>query len=155
MSYYHGRPVCMYTAGQLLSTVKRGEFSQLTPWHSPETYDLIIKAAQDGAQAIVDSPKGHFMRTVNNVFIRVDVVLGAQWLSNDEVLLHPMVNEMDWLNSAGMLATFWKEPIVSPENAEQQGRIIADTLKRSAGYKIAHALMSEVMSVYTAKDKPL
>jgi len=155
MSYYHGRPVCMYTAGQLLSTVKRGEFSQLTPWHSPETYDLIIKAAQDGAQAIVNSPKGHFMRTVNNVFIRVDVVLGAQWLSNDEVLLHPMVNEMDWLNSAGMLATFWKEPIVSPENAEQQGRIIADTLKRSAGYKIAHALMSEVMSVYTAKDKPL
>ncbi|KAA6426725.1 MAG: hypothetical protein FRX49_03835 [Trebouxia sp. A1-2] len=145
----------MIDPSQDVSTVKRGEFSQLTPWRSPETYDLIIKAAQDGAHAIVNSPEGHFMRTVNNVFIRVDVVLGAQWLSNDEVLLHPMVNEMDWLNSAGMLATFWKKSIVSSENAEQQRSIIADTLKRSAGYKIAHALMSEVMSVYTAKDKPL
>ncbi len=145
----------MNTAGLDLSTVKRGEFSQLTPWHSPETYDLIIKAAQDGAQAIVNSPDRHFMRTVNHVFIRVDVVLGAQWLSNEEVLLHPMVNEMDWLNSAGMLATFWKEPIVSSENAQQQGRIIADTLKRSAGYKIARALMNEVTSVHNAKDKPL
>jgi len=95
------------------------------------------------------------MRTVNNVFIKADVVLGAQWLSNDEVLLHPMVNEMDWLNSAGMLATFWKEPIVSSESVEQQERIIADTLKRSAGYMIAQALMSEVISVYNAKDKPL
>lgn len=155
VSEYHGRHLCMNTTGQDLTTVKRGEFSQLTPWHSPETYDLIIKAAQDGAQAIVNSPEGHFMRTVNDVIIRVDVVLGAQWLSNDEVLLHPMVNEMDWLNSAGMLATFWKEPILSSENAEQQGRIIADTLKRSAGYKIAHTLMSEVTRVHNAKDKPL
>ena len=37
------------------------------------------------------------------------MVLGAHWLSDEEVELVPMVNEMDWLNSAGMLTHFWAE----------------------------------------------
>ncbi|DBB04295.1 TPA: hypothetical protein ACH3X1_012792 [Trebouxia sp. C0004] len=37
----------MIDPSQDLRTAKRGEFSQLTPWHSPETYELIVKAAQD------------------------------------------------------------------------------------------------------------
>ncbi len=112
---------------------------------------MIIMAAHDGVQAIVNSPEGHLMRTVNDVFIRVDVVLGAQWLSNDEVLLYPMVNEMDWLNSAGMLATFWKEPIVATDYATLNGptwnEAVSSSLQLSAGYKVAQALFEEVMKV--------
>ena len=107
---------------------------------------MIIKAAHDGALAIVNSPEGHIMRTVNNVFIRVDVVLGAQWLGNDEVLLHPMVNEMDWLNSAGMLATFGKESSAASSSTNAL-HVAREALKASNGYKIALALYTEALWV--------
>ena len=87
------------------------------------------------------------MRTIRNVFIRVDVVLGAQWLSNDEVLLYPMVNEMDWLNSAGMLATFWKEPDATSTNGNALD-IANSAIKKSNGYKIAQALYEEALYVW-------
>lgn len=70
---------------------------------------MILKAAHDGAEALVKSPRGHLLRTLSHVFVRVDVVLSARWLSDEEVKLMPMVNEMDWLNSAGMLTHFWKD----------------------------------------------
>ena len=87
------------------------------------------------------------MRTIRNVFIRVDVVLGAEWLSNDEVLLYPMVNEMDWLNSAGMLATFWKEPVAASDaaNALDNAKL---AIRRSNGFKIAQALYEEALNVW-------
>ena len=71
---------------------------------------MIIRAGHDGAKALINSPEGHLLRTVQNVFIRVDVVLAAYWLTDDEVTLVRMINELDWLNSAGMLAAFWKDP---------------------------------------------
>lgn len=89
------------------------DFTQITPWSSPDTYNLIVKAAHDGAAALVASSEGHLLKMVNNVFVRIDVVLGSRWLNNEEVELLPMVNEMDWLNSAGMLTHFWKDPDAS------------------------------------------
>lgn len=49
-------------AGQDPDSMDRSEFSQITPWPSPDTYSMIIKAAHDGAQALVDSPQGHLLR---------------------------------------------------------------------------------------------
>ena len=106
-------------AGDNPDLMDRSEFKQVTPWPSPETYNMILKAAHDGAQALVDSPEGHLLRTVRDVFVRVDVVLGAKWLSDGEVELMPLVNELDWLNSAGMLTHFWRDAKSQPEtNAE-------------------------------------
>ena len=98
-----------FCAGQSPEHMDRSEFSQVTPWPSPDTYNMILKAAHDGAQALVESPQGHLLRTVRDVFIRVDIVLGAKWVNDEEVELMPMINEMDWLNSAGMLTHFWKD----------------------------------------------
>lgn len=133
--------------GEDLDSVNRGDFTQVKPWHSQDTYNMIIKAAQDGVQAIVNSPEGNLMRTISNVFIRMDVVLGAQWLNNDEVLLYPMINEMDWLNSAGMLATFWKEAVDTAADKDADLGLMTDLLKKSNGYKIAHALYKMILSV--------
>ena len=91
------------------------------------------------------------MRTIRNVFVRVDVVLGAQWLSNDEVLLYPMVNEMDWLNSAGMLATFWKEPAAESDDAKDL-HSARSAIRKSNGFKIARALYEEALYVWQQAD---
>lgn len=123
-------------AGENPDLMDRSEFSQVTPWPSPETYHMILKAAHDGAQALVDSPEGHLLRTVRDVFVRVDVVLGAKWLNDGEVELMPLVNEMDWLNSAGMLTHFWRDAKSEPEtNAESppEAESAAETHESKAG----------------------
>lgn len=128
---------------------------------------MILKAAHDGAQAMMDSPKGHLMRMVSNVMVRVDVVLGAQWDHTGQVLLWPMINEMDWFNSAGMMTSFWKgslpvgtanegQDVLSGSEAEKQDeagegdnridRGIAE-VQSSAGIKIAQALYKEVLAM--------
>ena len=92
------------------------------------------------------------MKSVENVFIRVDIVLAAHWVDNDEVLLYPMINEMDWLNSAGMLATFWKEQTAAYDDRDadrnDMNEVYFDMLKKSPGYKIAKALYAEVRRVW-------
>lgn len=122
-------------------------------------YNMILKAGYDGAQAIMDSPKGHLMRMVGNIMVRVDVVLGAQWDSTGQILLKPMINEMDWFNSAGMLSDFWKGtlPFVSEgeersSKTEREGGSKRDTrlikeLQSSAGFKIAQALYKEILNI--------
>ncbi|KAL0053162.1 hypothetical protein WJX82_001794 [Trebouxia sp. C0006] len=46
-------------------------------WSSPGVFQMILRAAHDGAQAMLSSPEGHLLRVVSNVMVRVDVVLGA------------------------------------------------------------------------------
>ena len=109
---------------------------------------MIIKAGHDGALALINSPQGQIMRSVQNVFVRVDIVLAAQWLNDDEVLLHPMINEMDWLNSAGMLAAFWKKQVAFDDGVDADKYDMYELLKRSPGPKIAQALYAEVLRVW-------
>lgn len=143
-----------FSTGTDLDNVDRGDFTQLTPWPSRDTYDLIIKAGHDGAKALVNSPEGHLLKTVQNAFIRVDIVLAAHWLSDDEVALFPMINEIDWLKSAGMLAAFCKEPAVLYNlegiHDDDMNGVFSYLLQNSPGYKIAKALYTEVLRVWGA-----
>lgn len=123
-------------------------------WASPQMYSMILEAAYDGAQAITNSPSGHLMHMVSNVMIRVDVVLGAQWDSDGQILLWPMINEMDWFNSAAMMSSFWKgtSPIniaiegqeVAFQSENEEGRAI-EHMQSSAGFIIAQALYCEIL----------
>lgn len=144
----------IFFVGTDLNGIDRGDFSQLAPWRSQDTYDMIIRAGHDGAKALINSPEGHLLTTIQNVFIRVDVVLAAHWLTDDEVALVPMINEMDWLNSAGMLAAFWKDSAVL-HNMEgvvddDMDRVLYCLLQKSPGHKIAKALYTEVLRVWRA-----
>ena len=128
-------------------------------WSAPDVYNMILKAAHDGAQAMINSPSGDLMRMVSNVMVRVDVVLGAQWDSQGKITLWPMVNEMDWLNSAGMLTNFWKGSLPAANTSEGQavpfGLLAEDSsgevkflqeIQQSAGFKIADALYKELLN---------
>lgn len=111
---------------------------------------MILKAAHDGAQAMLSSPQGHLMRVVSNVMVRVDVVLGASWKSNGEITLWPMINEMDWFNSAGMLSSFWMDSMpVSQVTDKPTGSLVA--LKQSPGFKIAQALLKEILKTHQSQ----
>ena len=113
---------------------------------------MIVKAGHDGAQALINSPEGHLLKTVQNVFIRVDIVLATHWLTDDEALLVPMINEMDWLNSAGMLATFWKDPFALYDSPWTDDDSVDGgfnyLLQKSRGHKVAKALYAEVLRVW-------
>lgn len=130
-------------------------------WEAPEVYSMILKAAHDGAQAMMDSPDGHLMRMVSNVMVRVDVVLGAQWDHTGQILLWPMINEMDWFNSAGMLTSFWKGSLPfdvanegqggglgseTEEGSRSEARVITE-VQQSAGLKVAQALYKEILTM--------
>lgn len=140
----------MHITGTHLENIDRGDFSRMTPWPSQATYDLIIKAGHDGAKALVNSPEGHLLKTVH-VFVRVDIVLAAHWLTNDEVALILMINEIAWLNSAGMLAAFWKEPAALYDLEEihddEMDGFFHFLMQKSPGNKIARALYTEVLRV--------
>ena len=128
-------------------------------WASPEMHSMIVKAAYDGAQAMMNSPSGHLMRMVSNVMVRVDVVLGAQWDSDGQILLWPMINEMDWFNSAAMMSGFWKGTLPvdiaieghavafgseDEEISRREARVIKE-MQSSAGLKLAQALYMEIL----------
>ena len=107
---------------------------------------MILKAAHDGAQAMLSSPQGHLLRVVSNVMVRVDIVLGASWDSRGEISLWPMVNEMDWFNSAGMLTSFWMEDMhMSNVTTGIDGKTSVNALTHSPGFKVAKALFEEVL----------
>ena len=141
-------------------------------WAAPEVYNMILKAAHDGAEAMVSSPSGHLMRMVSNVMVRIDVVLGAHWDHTGQVLLLPMINEMDWFNSAGMMTSFWKGSLLvgsanegqdAPSESNIEGQkmpfgsdnrqggsreaTVITEVQSSAGFKIAQALYKEILDV--------
>ena len=121
---------------------------------------MILKAAHGGAQAIFNSPQGHLMRMVSNVMVRVDVVLGAHWDAEDQISLWPMINEMDWFNSAAMLTNFWMGSLPSGQpndgqellleweidGSPEQARAMLK-VQRSSGFKVAAALHQEILHI--------
>lgn len=149
-------------AGETPADIITTSWRSYEVWAAPEVYSMILKAAHDGAQAMMDSPKGHLMRMVSNVMVRVDVVLGAQWDHTGQVLLWPMINEMDWFNSAGMMTNFWKGQAVpsGSEAGEQELPFESEAgegdsnndrgmteVQSSAGFKIAQALYKEILAM--------
>ena len=120
-------------------------------WSSPNVFKLLLQAAHDGAQAIMSSTDGHLMRVISNVMVRVDVVLGATWDSSGQISLWPMVNEMDWFNSAGMLTSFWKDSTVSDDPTSSTGGEAEDavtSLQASKGFKVAEGLYNEILHTH-------
>ncbi len=96
------------------------------------------------------SDQGHLMRVVSNVMVRVDVVLGAYWNNQGQISLWPMVNEMDWFNSAGVLTSFWKDSAAVPFGNDEEGvgaSAIA-ALKQSRGFGVAQAVFKEVLRTH-------
>ena len=156
--------------GETADEIETTSWRSYELWNVPEVYSIILKAAYDGAQAMMDSPKGHLMRMVSNVMVRVDVVLGAQWDPTGQIFLWPMINEMDWFNSAGMMTSFWKGrlPLGSANEGQnvssgseapgqelsfggqvekgssREARVIKE-VQSSAGFKIAQALYMEIL----------
>lgn len=135
-------------AGDTPDAVVMTSYRPYDLWSSPEVYEVILKAAQDGAEAITSSADGHVMRTVDNVMVRVDVVLGAVWDKEGQISLWPMVNEMDWFNSAGMLTTFWKDTVPSDNGEGMADDEAVSALQQSKGFKIAQGLLSEVLQTH-------
>jgi hypothetical protein len=43
---------------------------------------------------------------VANMYARMDVVLGVYW-EDDRMFVQPLINEMDWFNSAGVMMRYW------------------------------------------------
>ena len=155
-------------AGYSPDKVVTNSWRSFNLWNSPDVYAMVLKAAHDGAQAILASPEGPFMRTVSNIMVRVDIVLGAVWEADGQISLWPMVNEMDWFNSAGMLSSFWvsDEPDALSEgneestshgrtgtaSAQQAGTCVdrdREAVMQSWGMKVAQALYEEVVRTYT------
>ena len=40
------------------------------------------------------------------MYARMDVVLGVYWEDN-RMFVQPLINEMDWFNSAGVMMRYW------------------------------------------------
>ena len=145
MSFRHQR--CQCNAGDTPDEVVITAYRPYELWSSPGVFQMILKAAHDGAQAMLSSPQGHLLRVVSNVMVRVDVVLGASWNSSGEITLWPMVNEMDWFNSAGMLSSFWMDDMpISQVEDEPTSSLVA--LKQSPGFKIAQAPFKEIVKTH-------
>lgn len=80
---------------------------------------------------------------VSNMFVRVDVVLAVYWSDDgQEMFAQPMINEMDWFNSAAQMIPHW--PSNSSEEAVQAswGARLAKNFLREAviafDYKLEH-----------------
>ena len=68
------------------------------------------------------------------MFVRVDVVLAVYWSDDgEEMFAQPMINEMDWFNSAAQMIPHW--PTKSSEEAVQTswGARLTRTFLREAG----------------------
>ncbi len=141
---------CLCNAGDTPDEVVITAYRPYELWSSPGVFQMILKAAHDGAQAMLSSRQGHLLRVVSDVMVRVDVVLGASWNSSGEITLWPMVNEMDWFNSAGMLSSFWMGDMpISQAIDEPTSSFVA--LKQSPGLKIAQALFKEVLKTHQSR----
>ena len=71
------------------------------------------------------------------MFVRVDVVLAVHWDATEEqMFVVPMINEMDWFNSAAQMIPHWP-PAGAPEQA--RGQDVA-----SWGERLARRLLAEV-----------
>ena len=72
------------------------------------------------------------------MFVRVDVVLAVHWREDgEEMYVQPMINEMDWFNSAAQMIPHW------PSNASKAA------VEAAWGTQLARTLLREV---YSATD---
>ena len=72
------------------------------------------------------------------MFVRVDVVLAVHWREDgEEMYVQPMINEMDWFNSAAQMIPHW------PSNASEAAA------EAAWGTRLARTLLREV---YSATD---
>ena len=70
------------------------------------------------------------------MFVRVDVVLAIHWdAASGEMFVVPLINEMDWFNSAAQMITHWPPAGGAPEQA--RGREAASWGSRLAGRLVA------------------
>ena len=69
------------------------------------------------------------------MFVRVDVVLAVHWREDgEEMYVQPMINEMDWFNSAAQMIPHW------PSNSSKAA------VEAAWGTWLARTLLREVYS---------
>ncbi len=57
------------------------------------------------------------------MFVRVDVVLAVHWSEDgEEMFAQPMINEMDWFNSAAQMIPHWPSNASAEASADLMGR---------------------------------
>lgn len=54
------------------------------------------------------------------MYARVDVVLGVFW-EDERMFTQPLINEMDWFNSAGVMMRYWPINASAEAAAEANG----------------------------------
>lgn len=74
------------------------------------------------------------------MYARVDVVLGVYW-EGDRMFTQPLINEMDWFNSAGVMMRYW------PVNASEEAAAEAH------GLKLVGPFLREVARRYDASRR--
>lgn len=68
------------------------------------------------------------------MFARVDVVLGTHWdESGENMFVEPLINEMDWFNSASQMIAHWG----TDDSVDGQ--------KSSWGHRLAQPLLREIV----------
>jgi hypothetical protein len=73
---------------------------------------------------------------VANMYARMDVVLGVYWKEDGKMYVQPLINEMDWFNSAGVMMRYWA---------------VNSTLEAAAaaaGPKLVRPLLREIVQTY-------
>ena len=81
------------------------------------------------------------------MFVRVDVVLGTYWDSEGKnMFVEPLINEMDWFNSASQMIPHWSAPAGGPDclglSGPDMGHLEGDKL--SWGQRLAIPLLRQI-----------
>jgi hypothetical protein len=78
------------------------------------------------------------------MFVRVDIVLGVHWdESGQNMSVVPLINEMDWFNSAAQMIPHWPSGD-SPESLQQSwggrlaGRLLREIARRYDETRVGH-----------------
>lgn len=96
----------------------------------PHIYDMLVSAARDGAKALRlrQTAYGQLLRSVNDAFVRVDVLLALPWnTSSNRRQVVTRINEMDWINSAALMISVWENTPAAREAAENICGTVAPT----------------------------
>eukprot|EP00884_Botryococcus_braunii_P004846 jgi/Botrbrau1/14362/Bobra.0014s0017.1 len=130
----------------------------------PRMHQLIIETALQGAKAIAKYG-GQKMKTVAYTYARVDVAMIPLPLDSnvslykdvseyangrgidllDPLLLYyPVINEMDWINSAGVLYKGWERSLPLHPKQQAAAHMTIDTVKTFRGTQLASFLLEEI-----------
>ncbi|EIE23594.1 hypothetical protein COCSUDRAFT_63121 [Coccomyxa subellipsoidea C-169] len=113
-----------------------------SPWPCPELYQIFVDAALSGARAMAAHHNGS-LTTVARMFARVDVALGTHWdESGENMFVEPLINEMDWFNSASQMIAHWE----TDDSLDGQ--------KSSWGHRLAQPLLREIVRRFDETRDP-